>query len=82
MNTPESDRQNTPAPWNKGKVVGQKAPLPEPLEGREHPLRRLPEGVPEVASNRTQQLRDHVSFPFSFCHPKSNHSPFLLRACN
>ena len=27
MNTPESDRQNTPAPWNKGKVVGQKAPL-------------------------------------------------------
>jgi len=27
MNTPESDRQNTTAPWNKGKVVGQKAPL-------------------------------------------------------
>jgi len=27
MKTPESDRQNTTAPWNKGKVVGQKAPL-------------------------------------------------------
>lgn len=27
MNTPESDRQSTTAPWNKGKVVGQKAPL-------------------------------------------------------
>jgi len=27
MNTHDSARQNTTAPWNKGKVVGQKAPL-------------------------------------------------------
>ena len=27
MNTSESDRHYTTAPWNKGKVVGQKAPL-------------------------------------------------------
>jgi len=27
MNTPESDRQSTTDPWNKGNVVGQKAPL-------------------------------------------------------